>query len=150
CKCFEIHFDLQSSCFAREVVLHPRAPSRVPGQSSLDSCWVNGRCVCKGGSMKEGGVWIFRVLAIALVAALVRPGFASAQDSPRPKPLPPKKSAAAVAAIVHSKATASATSSWQVLTNQPPVLDIVDCGPGSPVLLTDGTVLVADNGCQDW
>jgi len=100
--------------------------------------------------MKEGSICILKVLAIALVAALVRPGFASAQDSPRPKPLPPKKSTTAAAKIVHSNAPALAAPSWQLLTNQPPVLDYVDCGPGNPVLLTDGTVLVADNGCQDW
>ena len=41
-------------------------------------------------------------------------------------------------------------SPWQLLTNQPPVLDPIDCGPGNPILLTDGTVMLADNGCQDW
>jgi hypothetical protein len=37
-----------------------------------------------------------------------------------------------------------------MLPNQPPVLDAFDCGVGSPLLLTDGTVIVADNGCRDW
>jgi hypothetical protein len=37
-----------------------------------------------------------------------------------------------------------------VTDNQTPVLDYTDCGPGNPILLTDGTVMLADNGCQDW
>ncbi|HEY6928042.1 MAG TPA: kelch repeat-containing protein [Thermoanaerobaculia bacterium] len=99
--------------------------------------------------MKEGTTRILKVLAIALVVALVRPGLASAQDDDHKiKPLPPKKSGSA--ATLRSSAAAGLASSWQLLTTQPPLLDFFDCGPGSPVLLTDGTVLVADNGCQDW
>ena len=100
--------------------------------------------------MKEGCVRILKVLAIALVAVLVRPGLASAQDDGehKVKPLPPKKSASA--ATLRSSVAADPTSSWQLLTTQPPLLDYFDCGPGSPILLTDGTVMLADNGCQDW
>jgi len=72
--------------------------------------------------------------------------FAGAQSFPRLKPLPPKKDATVLKAI---RALAP-SSPWQLLTNQPPVLDPVDCGPGNPLLLTDGTVMLADNGCQDW
>src|SRR5882757_7730680 len=62
------------------------------------------------------------------------------------KPLPPKKDASALKAPT----TAAPNSPWRLLTNQPPVLDYTDCGPGNPILLTDGTVMVQDNGCQDW
>src|SRR5215813_8965047 len=72
--------------------------------------------------------------------------FAGAQSFPRLKPLPPKKD---VTVLKATQALAPG-SPWQLLTNQPPVLDPVDCGPGNPILLTDGTVMVADNGCQDW
>ena len=44
---------------------------------------------------------------------------------------------------------ANSSSAWQ-LPAQPPVLDYNDCGIGAPVLLTDGTVLIQDDGCQDW
>jgi len=103
---------------------------------------------------------IGRVFAFAVIALLTWVGAASAQSLsvPRLKPLPPKKDlsaapAVAPAAAVAAPATASADappSRWQTLPNQPAVLDYKDCGPGSPILLTDGTVLVADAGCQDW
>ncbi len=99
--------------------------------------------------MKGKGIRILRVLAVALLASLARPGLASAQSFPRLKPIPPKKSVAAATAH-HATATAKSASPWQLLAHQPPVLDYADCGPGSPVLLTDGTVMLADNGCQDW
>src|SRR5262245_58872601 len=73
-------------------------------------------------------------------------GIAGAQSFPRLKPLPPKKDATALKAAF----ALAPDSPWQLLTNQPPVLDPVDCGPGNPILLTDGTVMLADNGCQDW
>src|ERR1700758_3709057 len=98
----------------------------------------------------------WRVLAVALIAWLVWPGLAgaqSAQSFPRLKPLPPKKDpttfAAAIAAAA-AKASSSTPSPWQTLTNQPPLLDYFDCGTGNPILLTDGTVMLADDGCQDW
>src|SRR5215469_15809573 len=72
--------------------------------------------------------------------------FAGAQSFPRLKPLPPKKD---VTVLKATQALAPG-SPWQLLTNQPPVLDPVDCGPGNPILLTDGAVMLADNGCQDW
>jgi len=56
----------------------------------------------------------------------------------------------AIAAVASTHANAGATSRWQLLANQPPVLNYQACGPGSPILLTDGTVLVADAGCSDW
>ena len=72
--------------------------------------------------------------------------FASAQPFPRLNPLPPKKDAT----VLKATQALAPSSPWQLLTNQPPVLDPVDCGPGNPLLLTDGTVMLADNGCQDW
>jgi hypothetical protein len=87
--------------------------------------------------------------AVAFVA--VRPSSAIAQSTgaqafPTLKPLPPKKDAIRTAAIP----TLAPGSPWQLLTNQPPVLDYADCGPGNPILLTDGTVMLQDDGCQDW
>ena len=81
----------------------------------------------------------------AVIAALMWPGLAGAQSFPRPKPLPPQKGTSSFFAPVPSK-----SSPWQNLTNQPQVLDPVDCGPGNPLLLTDGTVMLQDAGCQDW
>jgi len=72
--------------------------------------------------------------------------FASAQSFPRLTPLPPKKDST----ILRATPAFATNSPWQLLTHQPPVLDPTDCGPGNPILLTDGTVMLADNGCQDW
>jgi hypothetical protein len=99
------------------------------------------------------------VLAIALIAASSVPLLAGAQSLPRLKPLPPKKlaQASAQAALAPAASLAAAAStpaasgaSWVNLVNQPALLDYTDCGPGNPILLTDGTVMVADNGCADW
>jgi hypothetical protein len=92
----------------------------------------------------------FAAAAMAFFAAFApTAGLAQAQLSPKPMPIPPippKKSARALAAAV----APAANSPWQLLTNQPPVLDYTDCGPGNPILLTDGTVMLQDDGCQDW
>ena len=73
-------------------------------------------------------------------------GAQSFQSFPRLKALPPKKDAT----VLKASPALAPDSPWQLLTNQPPVLDYIDCGPGNPILLTDGTVMLADNGCQDW
>jgi len=83
---------------------------------------------------------------VVVFVLLAWPDIASAQSFPRLKPLPPKKDASALKATP----ALAPSSPWQLLTNQPPVLDYTDCGPGNPILLTDGTVMLADNGCQDW
>ena len=88
---------------------------------------------------------VLRMLTVVL-PPLLFPAFVNAQFPP-PKPLPPHKSVTSAAALLP---TASAASPWQLLNNQPPVLDYADCGPGTPLLLTDGTVMLADKGCQDW
>ena len=99
--------------------------------------------------MKGRRVQIRYVHAIALVAALALPGLAGAQEEEgKIKPPPPRKSASA--ATLRSAAAPDPSSPWVMIATQPPLLDFTDCGPGSPVQLTDGTVLVADNGCQDW
>jgi hypothetical protein len=89
---------------------------------------------------------------IALLAAFTSTaGTAGAQTAPKPRafpPIPPKKNASSRAAA--ASLAAPANSPWQLLKNQPPVLDPTNCGPGNPILLTDGTVLLQDNGCQDW
>jgi hypothetical protein len=88
--------------------------------------------------------WL-RMLTV-VVSVLVFPALANAQFPP-PKPLPPHKKVKSAASLLPAQSVASP---WQLLTNQPPVLDFTDCGPGAPLLLTDGTVMLADNGCQDW
>ena len=80
------------------------------------------------------------VLILLAVAHL-----ASAQSFPRLKPLPPKKDAT----VLKATQALAPSSPWQLLTHQPPVLDPVNCGPNNPLLLTDGTVILADAGCQD-
>src|SRR5438552_17777150 len=99
-------------------------------------------------SMKRRNPWALRMLTVGYVVfvLLAWTGLAGAQSFPKLKPLPPKKDASPHAAA----ATLAPGSPWQLLTNQPPVLDYTDCGPGNPMLLTDGTVMLADNGCQDW
>src|SRR5262245_48269192 len=81
-----------------------------------------------------------------LVTVLAWAGIADAQHFTRLKPLPPKKSTS----VLKATPALAPDSPWQLLVNQPPVLDPFDCGPGNPLLLTDGTVMLADNGCQDW
>ncbi len=98
----------------------------------------------------------FRVGVLAGCLAWAGLAGAQALNMPPLKPLPPKKtltvaaSASLSAAAAVTPAAASVPGTWQLLTNQPPVLDAFDCGVGNPVLLTDGTVLVADDGCADW
>jgi hypothetical protein len=88
--------------------------------------------------------------SVALFAAFApTAGRADAQVSPKAMaipPIPPKKNASALAAT----SVFAANSPWQLLKNQPPVVDYTDCGPGNPILLTDGTVMLQDSGCQDW
>jgi hypothetical protein len=95
--------------------------------------------------MKGRNIWVLRMLPVALAVLLAWPRLAGAQSFPRPTPLPPKKDPTAAVA-----AASAPSSPWQLLTNQPPVLDYAECGPGNPLLLTDGTVMLADDGCQDW
>ena len=98
-------------------------------------------------------VLIFAAAAIALFATFTpTAGLAEAQAFPKPMPFPPilpKKDATQAQAFAAIAALAP-NSPWQLLTNQPPVLDYTDCGPGNPILLTDGTVMLQDDGCQDW
>src|SRR5947199_6358062 len=95
--------------------------------------------------MKRKSCCVLRVPAFVL-PLLVFPSLVNAQFPP-PKPLPPHKIVTSAAALLP---TPSAASPWQLLNIQPPVLDYTDCGPGTPLLLTDGTVMLADKGCQDW
>jgi len=88
---------------------------------------------------------VSHMLGIAVIAVLACPFLADAQSFTTLKPRPPRKGA-----FAHSALPADPSSPWQKLPNQPPLLDYFDCGPGSPILLTDGTVMLADNGCQDW
>ncbi len=95
-------------------------------------------------------VLIFAAVTLAFFVAFTpTAGRADAQVGPKPMPIPPippKKDTHAVAAM----SALAPSSPWQLLNNQPPVLDYTDCGPGNPILLTDGTVMLQDAGCQDW
>ncbi len=95
--------------------------------------------------MRRRSTPILGIIAVAFVCLFAQSNV-SAQSLPRLKRLPPHKSTAPI----RSALSVQSSSSWQVLPNQPPVLDYADCGPGAPILLTDGTVLVQDDGCQDW
>ena len=82
---------------------------------------------------------------VVVLVVLACAELADAQSFPRLQPVPPKKDAT----VLKATPALAPGSPWQLLTNQPPVLDYTDCGPGNPILLTDGTVMLADNGCQD-
>ena len=88
----------------------------------------------------------FKTIVVAFVL-LAWTGVAGAQSLPRLKPSPAEKGRRA---LVLQLPPMAADSPWQRLTNQPPVLNPTDRGPNNPLLLTDGTVMVADSGCQDW
>jgi hypothetical protein len=87
-------------------------------------------------------------------AALACFGLADAQTFPRLKPIPPRGPRAAIAQSLALSANSSSASPWQPLINQPP-FTTNSCnggfpGAANPLLLTDGTVIVQDAGCQDW
>ena len=94
---------------------------------------------------------------ICSFVALTCFGLANAQTSPRLKPIPPRGPRSAVVpalAIATNSANSSTSSPWQPLNNQPPFTSN-SCnggfpGAANPLLLTDGTVMVQDAGCQDW
>jgi hypothetical protein len=105
------------------------------------------------------------VKIIGSFAALAGLALADAQTFPQLKPIPPRgpRSAAALAlapagatanALTAGSASIASASPWQPLNNQPP-FTTNSCnggfpGAGNPLLLTDGTVIVQDAGCQDW
>jgi hypothetical protein len=102
--------------------------------------------------MKGKNLGIFRVFALTFAIILGCSGIARAQSSFDRKPLPPRKTAkvTAIGRAMSAAVPSEAQPSWEFLTNQPPVLDYNDCGRGNPILLTDGTVMLQDDGCQDW
>jgi hypothetical protein len=95
-----------------------------------------------------------RMKAIGSFAVLAWFGLAGAQTFPRLTPIPPRGPRAAVVAAPNVAASSTTASPWQPLNNQPPFTNN-SCnggfpGAGNPLLLTDGTVIVQDAGCQDW
>jgi hypothetical protein len=96
-----------------------------------------------------------RMKIICSGAALVCFGLADAQTFlPRLTPVPPRGPRIAVAAAPAASANSSTSSPWQPLNHQPPFTSN-SCnggfpGAANPLLLTDGTVIVQDAGCQDW
>jgi hypothetical protein len=91
------------------------------------------------------------ILRILFSALLTWPILANAQSLPRLKPIPPRGGAKHFTALQIN--ASSSSSPWQPLMNQP---DFTCGGPpnsngaANPILLTNGTVLVQDAGCQDW
>lgn len=104
----------------------------------------------------KSGTWMWAKMICSL-AVLAWSGFVDAQSLLRLKPIPPRgprSSASALAAPVSFSATSSNSSPWQPLNNQPPFTSN-SCNEGvpgaaNPLLLTDGSVIVQDAGCQDW
>lgn len=98
--------------------------------------------------MKAKSTCVSGILAILFAILISWPGAAAQSLTPAAPPIPPKKHSRPI--VTASPLAPSGTSAWQKLTNQPPVLDYTDCGPGNPILLTDGSVMLQDDGCQDW
>jgi hypothetical protein len=105
--------------------------------------------------MRDGRIVAQRVFAAAFVLLLACAGVAGGQSPPLPRDHPPISEATAAPAVADDAAsTAGLTGSWQPLTNQPPIPEIIDPsgndhGPGgaaAPLLMTDGGVLVQDAG----
>ncbi len=103
----------------------------------------------------KSGTWMLTVLCS--VAVLAWCGAADAQSIHRLKPIPPRGARSNASALVtHDTNSAKSKKStpWQPLNNQPPFTSN-DCnggvpGAANPLLLTDGSVIVQDAGCQDW
>lgn len=99
----------------------------------------------------KSAIWMWTRMVCSLVA-LAWFGLADAQSLPRLKPIPPRGPRISAAAAMAS--SSSAASPWQPLNNPPPFTTNTCNGgfPGaaSPLLLTDGSVIVQDAGCPDW
>src|SRR5215470_8133470 len=113
-------------------------------------CWFTRNGTLSHLRIATAVTLVFAAAAMVLFAAATpTASLADTQVLPKPMPfppLPPKKNATAPGA----RPALAPNSPWQLLTNQPPVIDYTDCGPGNPILLTDGTVMLQDDGCQDW
>lgn len=100
--------------------------------------------------MKGRNSWVLRTLTFAFAMSLACPVRADAQSFPRQKPIP-RRGPNSVTGVVNTSSSSYASYPWQPLTNQPNfVCDGQPNGAGNPLLLTDGTILVQDAGCQDW
>ena len=88
---------------------------------------------------------VLQMLGIAVIALLAWPSLAGAQSLPRLTPLPHHRGVAGRALA------AGPSSPWQPVTKIPGYLDTEVCyTAANPLLLTDGTVMVQNGGCQDW
>ena len=102
-----------------------------------------------GDATMKTNIVIKQLILLGATVTLLS-GLAGAESFPGLKPLPPKKDPVHAAAVLTPAMSDASASPWQLLKNQPPVLDPVNCGPNNPLLLTDGTVMIQDAGCQDW
>jgi hypothetical protein len=95
---------------------------------------------------------ILQAPGVAVIGLLIFIGAVSAQSVPGLKPPPPKKARPAVTVEAHALAAplAALAGTWQMLPNQPPVLDYFDCGPGSEYRVCEaqssGSAQVGGNG----
>src|SRR5271167_856677 len=97
-----------------------------------------------GGNMHNNNLKIWQITAVTLIASLAwQPAGA------RHRPLPPALGAARQAGtqVELSAATAAQSSPWTPQNNQPNFLPF---GASTPMLLTDGSVLVQDTCATDW
>jgi hypothetical protein len=89
---------------------------------------------------------LWRILAVTMIVSLTWQHPAEARHH---RPLPPVMGAAQQSSVRAASSAASATqaSPWTPLNNQPTFLPF---GASTPMLLTDGSVLVQDTCATDW
>ena len=89
---------------------------------------------------------LWRILAVTMIVALTWQHPAEARHH---RPLPPAMGAAQQSSVRAASSAVSATqaSPWTPLKNQPTFLPF---GASTPMLLTDGSVLVQDTCATDW
>src|SRR5262245_17406760 len=148
------HFAIRHSCFGIPLLPQKKRPrfstfsfsllrdlrnSQIHSTSTVfrkymkTHLWFSRNGIVSRLSIATAVALIFAAAALALFAAF-KPtmGFADAQVLPRSMPfppIPPKKGARSLA----TTPPLAPNSPWQLLTNQPPVLDYTDCGPGNPI-----------------
>jgi hypothetical protein len=95
--------------------------------------------------MQNDTLKVWRSMAVLVTAALVWPHQTEARHF---RPIPPTLGAAPRLQVhTDSSATQGQASPWTPLANQPTFLPF---GASTPMLLTDGTVLVQDTCATDW
>jgi hypothetical protein len=94
--------------------------------------------------MQNNNLKIWQIIALMVIASLAWPHRAEARPF---RPLPPTLGAARQPNSQANNFSNSQDSPWTPLTNQP---NFLVYGASTPMLLTDGTVLVQDTCATDW